>query len=62
MSKLREEIGQALNRNCAENQSDTPDFILAEYLTACLTAFDNATLARAKWHGQPGRPLTGRPR
>lgn len=49
---LRKEIEQAINRNCAENGSDTPDFILAEYLTECLGAFDKAVTAREKWYGR----------
>lgn len=52
MSKLRKEIERAINRNSAENGSDTPDFILAEYLTDCLSAYDRAVVAREKWHGR----------
>lgn len=48
---LRDEIETAINRNSAENGSNTPDFILAEYLTDCLAAFDKASNAREKWHG-----------
>lgn len=49
---LREEITTAINRNCAEAGSNTPDFILAEYLTDCLAAFDKASTAREKWYGK----------
>ena len=48
---LRERIQRAINCSSAENESDTPDFILAEYLTDCLQAFDKAVNARRKWHG-----------
>jgi hypothetical protein len=34
-----------------ENGSNTPDFILAGYLTACIGAFDRATAERDKWYG-----------
>ncbi len=55
---LREEIESAINRTSSENGSNTPDFILAEYLTDCLAAFDKAVVAREKWYGrgchQPG--------
>lgn len=37
---LRERVEQALNHSSAENGSDTPDFILANYLLGCLAAFD----------------------
>ena len=49
---LREEINDAINRNSAENGSNTPDFILAEYLVDCLTAFDKAVNAREMWFGR----------
>ena len=48
-SKLRKEIEQAINKNSLENGSDTPDFILAEYLTDCLKAFDKAVVRREEW-------------
>jgi hypothetical protein len=48
--QLRKDIEQAINRNCAENESDTPDFILAEYLVSCLEAFDTAVNSRSKWY------------
>ena len=50
--KLRKEIEYVINGNCAENGSDTPDFILAEYLTDCLIAYDKATHAREGWYGR----------
>ncbi len=51
MTELRNQIENALNRTCAENTSDTPDFILAEYLIACLLAWDETTKKRDKWYG-----------
>lgn len=48
---LKEEIEHAINRASAENGSNTPDFILAEYLVSCLTAFDVASRSREKWFG-----------
>ena len=49
---LRKEIETAINRNSAENGSDTPDFILAEYLTDCLAAYDKAVSTREAWYGR----------
>lgn len=49
--KLRKEIEAAINRCSAENGSNTPDFILAEYLTDCLKAYDKASRAREDWYG-----------
>ena len=45
-SGFRAELTDLLNRYCMESGSDTPDFILAEYLTNCLHAFDDAVTAR----------------
>jgi len=53
---LRRKIESAINQMSAENGSNTPDFILAEYLTDCLAAFDKATMARDRWYGVPLRP------
>lgn len=44
--KLREKIEEAIHLTSAENESNTPDFILAEFLMDCLEAFDRATKAR----------------
>jgi hypothetical protein len=51
MSDLRKDIEEAINSASAENGSDTPDWILAEYLMDCLAAFDKATRKRDKWWG-----------
>lgn len=48
---LRDELRAAINRASAENSSNTPDFILAEYLTTCLAAFDLAANRRDDWYG-----------
>lgn len=53
--RLRKDIEQAINKHNIENGSDTPDFILAEYLTDCLLAFDKATVRREEWYGGKGR-------
>ena len=39
-----------------ENESNTPDFILAQYLESCLTAFNTATQQRENWYGRDPRP------
>jgi hypothetical protein len=43
---LREDIESAINCNSAENGSNTPDFILAEFVRGCLVAFDAAVNER----------------
>lgn len=47
---LRDRITRAINATSSENGSDTPDFILAEYLVDCLAAFDKAVQRRTQWH------------
>lgn len=61
MKSLRDEIANALNRHSAENGSNTPDFILAEYLLKCLEAFDLASLRREDWYGHFHRPGNDNP-
>ena len=49
---LSNEIRAAINRCSRENVSNTPDFILAEYLMACLVAFESASIRREDWYGR----------
>jgi hypothetical protein len=39
-----------------ENGSNTPDFILANYLVDCLRAFERASNQREHWYGMAHRP------
>ena len=50
---LEEAIRHLINCYSVENESDTPDFILAEYLMACLKAFNDATVTRTGWYKRP---------
>lgn len=52
MSEFEEELRAALNRSSKENDSNTPDFILAGFLTACLDAFGASVRAREEWYGR----------
>jgi len=55
MPTLREELTSLINRRSRENTSDTPDYILASYLEACLQAFEATIVERDRWHGfRPG--------
>lgn len=49
---LRKDLESLLNRYSLENGSDTPDFILAEYLIQCLTAWNVAVKDRERWYGR----------
>ncbi len=47
---FKSDLTRLLNSYSKENGSDTPDWILAEYLLSCLSAFDRATHARVPFH------------
>ena len=49
-------FAEIINKNSFENHSNTPDFILAEYLTRCLEAFDIAVRRRDNWYTPPDAP------
>ena len=55
---FRKELEALINRTSQENTSNTPDFILSDYLVACLAAFDTAVQQRETWYGRDGRPST----
>ena len=52
MKNLQKDIERLINSHCRENKSNTPDFILAEYLMDCLKAFEKTSNAREKWYGK----------
>lgn len=49
---LRHMIEHYINYFSMECGSDTPDFILADYLIGCLENFDKTLAAREKWYGR----------
>jgi hypothetical protein len=53
---LRHDIERAINANSAEAGSNTPDFILAEYLVDCIAAFDKSSTRREQWYGVKQSP------
>lgn len=63
MESLEDELKRLLNRHSQENDSNTPDFILAEYLLGCLKVFNTAVRDRDKWYGRenvgPGQSSAG---
>lgn len=46
-AEMVEGFRAAINRSTGENGSDTPDYILAEYLMGCLEAYNHAVTERA---------------
>lgn len=53
---FEEEIRSVINRHSKENDSNTPDFILAQYICVCLDAWNIATQQREAWYGRDARP------
>lgn len=53
---LVEEVSTAINRHSRENASNTPDFILAQFMETALVAFETATQQRETWYGRDARP------
>ena len=51
-----EELTSLINRHCKEDGSNTPDWILSQYLEACLLAFETTTQQRETWYGRDPRP------
>ena len=52
LTAFEQELRRVINRYYMENGSYTPDNILAEYLSACLNAFNIATTQRERWYGR----------
>ena len=48
---FRDELRSLINRHSMENGSNTPDFILADYLQGCLELFDKSILSREGYFG-----------
>jgi hypothetical protein len=51
-SKFQIELEQLINKHSVESESNTPDFILAEYLGNCLNIFNTAIKRREDWYGR----------
>lgn len=49
MNDFHKEMTDLINKYGLEFGSNTPDFILADYLLACLVAFNTTHQKREKW-------------
>ena len=52
MSKLQKEISELLNKHSKENESDSSDFVLTEYLASCLEVFETVIAPKLQSQGQ----------
>ncbi len=48
---LEKELTALLNQHSRENESNTPDFLLADYLMRCLQTWEAVTRRRDEWYG-----------
>lgn len=48
---FKDELTSLINKYSLENASNTPDFIIAQYLIECLDSYNLATMLRNKWYG-----------
>lgn len=50
-SDFEKDLEHIINKHCKENDSNTPDFLLAKYMLGCLEVYNTAVKARDKWYG-----------
>ena len=53
---FEEELRYVINKYSKENASNTPDYILAQYLVGCLDVFAVCVQQRETWYGRDSRP------
>ena len=60
ISAFEQELEQLINAHSQEQKSDTPDFILAEYMRRCLEVFGEAVRRRDEWWGKRSPKMPSR--
>jgi hypothetical protein len=55
--RFKEELEHLINKHSMENGSDTPDYILADYLMGCLDNFNLTVKSRETWYGRDKKPV-----
>lgn len=58
MNTFEKDLESLINKYSQENASNTPDFILAQYLLGCLEVWNKGIQQRETWYGRDGRPST----
>lgn len=56
MTDFQRDLEHLINRHSLENDSNTPDFVLAHYMMNCLFAFNDAVRQRENYYGRDPRP------
>ena len=52
MDDFMKELSILLNRYSKDGDTNTPDYILAEYLKSCIDNFERAVDLRDAWHNK----------
>ena len=60
-TQFKKDLERIINCNSIENGSDTPDWMLADYLMGCLEIYENTIKEREKWYGRPPKIYTDIP-
>ncbi len=47
---FQEELKDLINKHSIENHSNTPDFILAQFMFNCLLSYETAVKAKSIWN------------
>lgn len=56
IENFKRDLARLINLYSLESVSNTPDFIIAEYLTNTLLEFDKLMQSRDNWYGYSQRP------
>ena len=51
IEEFKKDLSSLINKYSIENRSNTPDYLIADYLFHCLLAFETVTNRRNKWYG-----------
>ena len=58
MNDFEKELQELLNRYSKENESNTPDYVLAHYIKYSLKAYNQAVNLREEYYGRKENNLT----
>ena len=51
-AQFKQDLTHLINSYSLENDSNTPDYIIAEYLCACLDAYEKTAKDTTRWFGR----------